>query len=55
MRKGTLKWFNVTKDFVLIEEKNSKEVFVHRSSIKAKGNKMLTKAKEKVKAGQANI
>jgi cold shock CspA family protein len=55
MRKGTVKWFNITKDFVLIEENNSKELLVQRSSIKAKGNKMLTKAKEKVKAGQANI
>jgi cold shock CspA family protein len=54
-----VKWFNITKDFVLIEENNSKELskelLVQRSSIKAKGNKMLTKAKEKVKAGQAKI
>ncbi|MHA2219177.1 MAG: cold-shock protein [Candidatus Hodarchaeales archaeon] len=55
MPKGTVKWFNVTKDFVLIEENNSKELLVQRSSIKSKRNKMLTKAKEKVKASQANI
>jgi cold shock CspA family protein len=45
MRKGTVKWFNVTNDFVLIEEKNSKELFFQSSSIKAKGNSRLTKAK----------
>jgi cold shock CspA family protein len=43
MRKVTVKWFNVTKDFILIEEKNSKELFVQGSSIKGKSNKRHTK------------
>ena len=41
MLKGTVKWFNESKDFGFIKQKEGKDVFVHYSAITGSGFKTL--------------
>lgn len=45
---GTVKWFNVNKGFGFIEQEKGPDIFVHYTSIKKSGLKLLTEG-QKVK------
>jgi CspA family cold shock protein len=47
MPKGKVKWFNDTKGYGFIQiEGQDKDIFVHYSSVKAEGFRMLSEGEE---------
>jgi CspA family cold shock protein len=40
-KQGSVKWFNSTKGFGFIQEKNGGDIFVHANSIIGEGRKSL--------------
>jgi len=43
---GTIKWFNETKGFGIIQQENGPDVFVHFSSIQGDGFKTLVEGQK---------
>jgi cold shock protein len=46
MAVGTVKWFNDTKGFGMIETEEGRDIFVHYSAIMKEGHKTLTEGQE---------
>lgn len=46
MENGTVKWFNKNKGYGFIESPGKRDIFVHFSSIKGKGYRVLEEGDE---------
>ena len=46
MANGTVKWFNDSKGYGFIEQKDGPDVFVHQSEIKAAGFRTLKEGEQ---------
>ena len=46
MALGTVKWFNDTKGFGIIESADGTDIFVHYTAIQSNGHKTLTQGQE---------